>query len=162
MGSTRKAATAAWNRRCPHSPSAIAATGSPGALCVIRLSISRCCSRRRRSSTTRCMNLLSSFPGKLRVALHSCSSMESRLGVESAHGYSNSIDIVGPRLCPFSIPEPVVFHADRVQLGRDRPHDRHHVLDHGVRLRRRQYVHGLLRGPLSSSEGKPCQVRPPE
>jgi hypothetical protein len=44
-------------------------------------------------------------------------------------------------------------------LGRDRRHDRNHVLDHGACLRRRQCVHGLLRGPLSPSQGEPREVR---
>src|SRR5260221_14039191 len=80
-------------------------------------------------------------------------------GVEPAYGYNNSIGIIGRWLRPVSVSESVVFHADRLQLGRDGRHDQPHVLGHGGRLRRRQFVYGLLRGPLSSSHGGPREVR---
>ena len=46
---------------------------------------------------------------------------------------------------PVSFPEPMVVHADRLQLGDDGRHRQRHVLGHRHRLRRRQPVHGVRR-----------------
>ena len=73
----------------------------------------------------------------------------SKNAVQSTQGHrygrSNRIGFIGRRLRPVSLPEPVVFHTDRLQLGRDRRDRDDHVLGHRVCLRRHQFVHGLLR-----------------
>ena len=72
---------------------------------------------------------------------------------------SNRAGLVGRRLRSVSPAESMVFHTNRVQLERDRRHHIAHVLGHGIRFRRRESVHGLLRGALPSAEGTSGALR---
>src|SRR4030095_2343574 len=95
--------------------------------------------------------------GKIATLLHHLKFRPINRG--HSHGCRNCTDFIGRWLRRVSLPKPMVLHTDRVQLGHDRYDRNDHVLGLRVCIRRDQFVHGLLRAPLPSPQGKSGALR---